>query len=68
MTPLSEALGINIRNARQEIGLSQENLALKAAIDRSYMSRIERGKANLSVEVLYKIAGEIGIRPHALLP
>jgi transcriptional regulator with XRE-family HTH domain len=46
----------NIRRLRVAAGLSQEGLALEAEIDRSYMSRLERGIENPTVGVLDKIA------------
>lgn len=49
-------LGKRIRAIRLEQGLSQENLALKADIDRSYMGSIERGERNVSFITLIKIA------------
>ena len=49
------ALGNAIRDARKQQGVSQENLALLAGIDRSYMGRIERGDNNVAVLTLLKI-------------
>ena len=68
MSPLSNTLGQRIRNARKSAGLSQEMLALKAKVDRSYMGRIERGEANITVDMLYQIALVIGVSPDTLLP
>lgn len=44
---------IKLRNAR---GISQEKMALEAKIDRRYMSDIENGKRNISLDVLRKIS------------
>lgn len=44
---------IRLRNAR---GISQEKMALEAKIDRRYMSDIENGKRNISLDILCKIA------------
>ncbi|APE04642.1 transcriptional regulator [Alteromonas sp. RW2A1] len=68
MSSLLSALGKQIRLARKSAGLSQEALALKAKLDRSYMGRIERGEANITVELLYQIAIAIGVTPKDLLP
>ncbi|WP_430811318.1 MULTISPECIES: helix-turn-helix domain-containing protein [unclassified Carboxylicivirga] len=46
----------NIRRKRKEKGFSQETLALKAGIDRSYMGYIENGKYNISILKLAQIA------------
>ncbi len=68
MSHLSLALGRNIRASRKSVGLSQEAFALKAKIDRSYMGRIERGETNITVELLFQLAGVIGVTPETLLP
>lgn len=49
-------LGEHIRDARKAKGLSQEQLALQAEIDRSYVGGIERGERNVSFLTLVKIA------------
>lgn len=49
-------LGQQIRVLRKSKGLSQEQLALKAEVDRSYMGGIERGQRNVSFLTLVKIA------------
>jgi transcriptional regulator with XRE-family HTH domain len=46
----------NIRRLRVANGLSQEVLAVDAGIDRTYVSRLERGLENPTVAVLEKIA------------
>lgn len=46
----------NIRRLRVGRGLSQEALAVDAGIDRTYVSRLERGLENPSVAVLDKLA------------
>lgn len=42
-------LGCNIRKARKEKNLSQEKLAFKANIDRTYIGGVERGERNISI-------------------
>jgi transcriptional regulator with XRE-family HTH domain len=54
-------LGERIRVARKAKGLSQEELALEAGIDRSFMGQVERGQRNVSVLTLYKLAAVIGV-------
>ncbi|ENT6810007.1 TPA: helix-turn-helix domain-containing protein [Vibrio vulnificus] len=67
-TKLAEAVGQRIVQMRRSKGLPQEKLALLAEIDRSYMSRIERGKINITLEKLYKIADTLGCDVNELLP
>lgn len=49
-------LGNQIRELRKSKGLSQEQLALQAEVDRSYVGGIERGERNVSFLTLVKIA------------
>ena len=48
-------IGSRIRDLRQSKELSQEKLALKAGIDRTYLAGVENGKRNISVVNLDKI-------------
>jgi transcriptional regulator with XRE-family HTH domain len=49
-------LGTRIRDARSRLGISQEELAFRAEIDRTYVSQIERGVGNPSVVVLLRLS------------
>lgn len=49
-------LGRKIKRLRKELKISQEELAAKAKIHRTYMGRIERGESNPPVYTVYKIA------------
>jgi transcriptional regulator with XRE-family HTH domain len=49
-------LGNQIREIRKKKGLSQEQLAFDAGVDRSYIGGIERGERNVSFLTLIKIA------------
>ena len=59
--PILSNLGVAIRLLRQQRGLSQEALAHLAAIDRSYMSGIERGRRNLSLLNMARIAAALRV-------
>jgi len=56
-----QALGQLIVELRRERGLSQEQLALTAEVDRTRMSQIERGEANVSIDTLIKIADALDL-------
>lgn len=56
-----------LRELRQGAGLSQEALARKAKVDRTFVSRCERGLVNLSLESIYKLARALGVPAHELL-
>ncbi len=67
LTLLKESLSQNIKRLRKERGISQEKLALKAEIDRSYMSELERCIANPSIEALLRISNALEVSPSELL-
>ncbi len=52
---ITDQVGMRIRELRNEQGISQEKLALKADIDRTYLAGVELGKRNPSVKSLEKI-------------
>jgi transcriptional regulator with XRE-family HTH domain len=54
--PVVIALGSAIRRCRRERGISQEELAHRSEIDRSYMSSIERGGQNPGIVSVARIA------------
>lgn len=60
-------IGQTIVKIRREKKISQESLALTADIDRHYMSDIENGRRNISVDFLEKIAQALGTTGSALL-
>lgn len=55
--------GESVREHRRAAGLSQEELADLAELDRSYVGCIERGERNLSIENVCKLAKAIGVSP-----
>lgn len=64
--PISVALGKRIKQRRHEVDKSQETLAFEAHVDRTYISAIERGVANPSVETLANICHALNITLSAL--
>ena len=67
MTPEATVLGRVIQGARKARKLSQETLAFESGVNRSYISHIERGLQQPTVETLYKIAHALGISAADLL-
>ncbi|QJW79097.1 helix-turn-helix transcriptional regulator [Burkholderia glumae] len=59
--PISVALGKRIKQCRHEADKSQETLAFEAHVDRTYISAIERGIANPSIETLANICHVLGM-------
>jgi transcriptional regulator with XRE-family HTH domain len=58
---ISAALGKRIKQCRHAADKSQETLAFDACVDRTYISAIERGIANPSIETLANICHALGI-------
>jgi transcriptional regulator with XRE-family HTH domain len=54
-------IGNRIRAIRNQQGISQEKLALKADMDRTYLASVEAGKRNISIVNLEKILNALEI-------
>ena len=63
---LRDRVGLNVRNLRNSKGLSQEQLALAAEVDRSYISEIDLAKNSASIDVLERIADALNVDPKEL--
>lgn len=61
------AFGSHIKQLRQSIGISQEQLGLSADLDRTYISGIERGKRNVSLINIVKLAEALAVDKAELL-
>ena len=55
-------IGENVRAARTQMKWSQEKLAARAKLSSDYISTLERGLVNVSVDTLVKIAKAMSIR------
>lgn len=67
MPALNDALGATIRTFRQNKGLSQEELAARAGVHRTYISQLERGIKSPTLLVLVEISRALDIRSSYLL-
>jgi transcriptional regulator with XRE-family HTH domain len=54
-------VGLNLQRLRRAKGLSQEELSHRADIHQTYLSGVENGKRNASVDVLERIATGLGV-------
>ncbi|HVZ37978.1 MAG TPA: helix-turn-helix transcriptional regulator [Candidatus Kapabacteria bacterium] len=60
-------VGANIRRLRLQKGLSQEDLAERVGLHRTYVGSVERGERNMSAENVDRLARAHKVRPHELL-
>ena len=59
---IQEKVGKTIIKLRKERGMSQETFAYESGIDRRYMSDIENGKRNISLDILERVADKLEIK------
>lgn len=62
-----QLVGANVRARRIAVGMTQEQLAVDAEIDLTYLGGIERGRRNPSLAVMVRIAGALDVSPADLL-
>jgi transcriptional regulator with XRE-family HTH domain len=60
---LRQLFALNLRRIRHAQGLSQEQLAHDAGVDRAYMSRVERGVTFVGLEIIGKLAAVLEVDP-----
>lgn len=60
-------IGNNIRLIRTRLNLSQEELAFKSGLHRTYIGAVERGEKNITILNLIKIANALEVRVQDLL-
>lgn len=58
---LKTEFGDRVRTARVALGLSQEKLAMDCGLDRTYISGVERGKRNVSLINIHRLASALGV-------
>jgi len=54
--------GKKVREERLELGLSQEKLAVRAGVHRTYIGMIERAEKNITLENIEKISKALGLK------
>ncbi|TAJ91962.1 XRE family transcriptional regulator [bacterium] len=64
---IREVLARNLRRLRREAGVSQEELAHRAGIDRTYISSLERCKYAAGIDVVERLAKALGATAADLL-
>lgn len=61
------AFGKVLRERRKQVGLTQEKLALEADVQRNYVSLIERGVNQPTVNMIFKLAAALRCSPSDLI-
>lgn len=59
--PIAAAFGRVVRERRERAGISQEELATRSGLHRTYVSMIERGVRTASIEVVRRLAEALGV-------
>jgi transcriptional regulator with XRE-family HTH domain len=58
---VSKAFSLVLKHNRHKVGFSQEELAYKCNLDRTYISLLERGKRNPTLNVLFSISYSLNL-------
>jgi transcriptional regulator with XRE-family HTH domain len=67
LSPATRALGERVRARREALGLSQEALAHQTGVHWTFLGQVERGRRNLSLHNLLKVARGLGVDPAELV-
>lgn len=67
MAPMRELLGTKISALRRKMGYTQEQLCEYADLSQNFLSQIENGKKNISIDTLCKICEALNTDPRSLL-
>lgn len=59
--------GRRVRELRTARGWTQDSLAEKAGLDRTYIGGIERGERNVALLNIFRLADALGVEPQCLL-
>ncbi|NMY75636.1 helix-turn-helix transcriptional regulator [Pseudomonas sp. WS 5071] len=65
--PLVSVFAANVRHRRLELNLSQEELAERAGVHRTYVGMLERGEKNVTIYNIWRLAGALQVEAAELL-
>jgi transcriptional regulator with XRE-family HTH domain len=60
-------LAINLRRARHARGLTQDDIATMSGVNRAYVSDLERGRRNIGIDCIGRIAAALDVPAASLL-
>ena len=63
---IKKRFGLAVREQRKRLNVSQEELAMRIGADQAYVSRIEAGQMNVTLDTVEQIADALGIEAAAL--
>lgn len=66
-SPLRAIFASNVRDRRKQLGYSQEELADRCGLHRTYVGAIERAERNVSIDNIYKISAALEIAAGSML-
>lgn len=61
-----EKFGVKVKSFRNRLNISQEELAEKADLHRTYVGAVERGERNICLTNIFKIADALNVSPKEL--
>lgn len=64
---VQELLGRRIRSQREILGVSQEEMAARCGLHRTYYGSVERGERNVALQNIIRIADALAVDPSELL-
>ncbi|MFL9815485.1 helix-turn-helix transcriptional regulator [Stutzerimonas sp. VN223-3] len=67
LSPLVNVFAANVRSMRLHLGLSQEALAERAGVHRTYIGMLERSEKNVTIYNIERIAMALRVEPASLL-
>ena len=67
MVDLKNVVATNLRRLRHGNGWTQEDLASYVGLSARYVGQVERGQASMSVTILGRFAGALGVKPAELV-
>ena len=60
-------LGEELRRAREDAALTQEEVSFRANVDRSYISQLERDKKSPTLDLLFRLCDALGVKASTLV-